>query len=159
MEAITIIKRNPRGQETFRYHGVVRQRLPGAVLLEATFDRPDMPFHGMIWKRKDRFVEAYYADRWYNILEIHDCDDGRIKCWYCNVAYPAEIADGVVSFRDLALDLLVFPDGRQEVLDEDEYAALSLNPEDDGRARAALEELKALFAPPLRVHLDAPLHR
>lgn len=153
MEAITIIKRNSQGQETFRYHGWVKQRLPGMVLLEAYFDR-DMSFHGMLWKRKDRFVEAYYTDRWYNILEIHDGDDVQIKCWYCNVAYPAEIEDGVVSFRDLALDLLVFPDGRQEVLDEDEYAKLALSADDDRRARTALEELKTLFAPPVNLRLD-----
>lgn len=156
MQEITVIKRNHLGRETFRYTGQVRQRRPEAVLVEAYFNRADMPFHGLLWKHNDRFIEAYYTDRWYNILEVYDRDDGSLKCWYCNVSYPAEIVDGAVSFRDLALDLLVFPDGRQEVLDEDEYAGLSLSAEDDRRARAALAELRALFAPPVRVKLDQP---
>jgi len=159
MEELTVIKRNPQGQEVFRYGGVVKQRMPGAVLLEAYFNRNDMPFHGTVLKKGDRFVEAYYADRWYNIFEIYDRDDGALKCWYCNVSYPAEFEDGTVAFRDLALDLLVFPDGRQEVLDEDEFAALAIDEADQQRAQAALAELKALFAPPVRVRLDQPLRR
>ncbi len=156
MEEITVIKCNPQGKEVFRYPGMVRQRQPGALLIEAYFWRDDLPFHGTVLKKHDRFVEAYYLDRWYNIYEIYDRDDGQLKCWYCNVSYPAEFSDGRIIFRDLALDLLVFPDGRQEVLDEDEYAGLALSAEDDLRARAALEELKALFAPPVRVRLDRP---
>lgn len=156
MEEITIIKCNSRGEEVLRYCGRVRERLPDAVLVEAPFTWPDLPFHGTLIKNRDRFVEAYYGDRWYNILEIYDRDDGLLKCWYCNVSYPAEFGDGRISFRDLALDLLVFPDGRQEVLDEDEYALLALGEEEDRQARAALAELKALFAPPVRVRLDAP---
>ncbi len=35
-----------------------------------------------------------------------------------------------LSYVDLALDLLVFPDGRQFVLDEDEFLKLDLSPAD-----------------------------
>jgi hypothetical protein len=156
MEEIVIIKRNPQGQEVFRYEGLVKQRQPGVVLVEAYFNRDDLWVNGITLKKHDRFVEAYYTDRWYNILEVYDRDDGRLKFWYCNVSYPAVIEDGAVSFRDLALDLLVFPDGRQVVLDEDEYARLSLSAEDDQAARGALAELQALFASPVRVKLDLP---
>jgi hypothetical protein len=154
MEKVTIIKRNPQGIEVFRYRGIIKQRQQDAVLVEAYFTRDDMPFHGTVFKKNDRFVEAYYSDRWYNILEIYDRDDARLKCWYCNVSYPAEFENGSISFRDLALDLLVFPDGRQEVLDEDEFVLLPLNAEDSRQAQAALEELQVLFAPPVQVKLD-----
>jgi hypothetical protein len=45
----------------------------------------------------------------------------------------------------LALDLLVFPDGRQIVLDEDEFNALPLSEAERQSALAALAELQALF--------------
>ncbi|HWQ04649.1 MAG TPA: DUF402 domain-containing protein [Longilinea sp.] len=157
MEEVTVIKLNPQGGEVFRYQGVIKQHQPQAVLVEAYFTRDDMPFHGTVFKKNDRFVEIYYTDRWYNILEIYDRDDRQLKCWYCNVSYPAEIDAGSIAFRDLALDLLVFPDGRQEVLDEDEFALLALNAEDKRQAQAALEQLQALFAPPVRVKLDQPV--
>ena len=71
-----------------------------------------------------------------------------------NAAIP-----GVVIDTNVALDLLVFPDGRQEVLDEDEFAALNLDADDQHSARAALAELQALFAPPVRLRLDQPARR
>jgi predicted RNA-binding protein associated with RNAse of E/G family len=48
-------------------------------------------------------------------------------------------------FNDLALDLLVFPDGRQIVLDEDEFYSLSLAPQVRQRALTTLGELQTRF--------------
>ncbi len=61
---------------------------------------------------------------------------------------PAEIESDSVSFVDLALDLLVFADGRQLVLDEDEFSALHLDEVRTMEARKAIAELQALFARP-----------
>jgi protein associated with RNAse G/E len=92
-------------------------------------------------KRNDRFVETFYSDRWYNIFEIYDRDDGRFKGWYCNIGKPASIADDFVSYVDLALDLWVSANGRQTVLDEDELEELHL---DDELKRKTYESLKEL---------------
>jgi predicted RNA-binding protein associated with RNAse of E/G family len=45
----------------------------------------------------------------------------------------------------LALDLLVYPDGGQLVLDEDEFIALPLSPAVRTAARQALAELRNHF--------------
>jgi protein associated with RNAse G/E len=103
-------------------------------------------------KKGDRFVEFYYSDRWYNIFEIYDRDDGEIKGWYCNVGMPAEFDDEVVSYVDLALDLWVSVDGKQTVLDEDEFGELNLTDTLRADALQGLHELKLLFEsknPPL----------
>ena len=143
---ITIIKRNVHGEETFRYTGVILQREPGMVVLEACFNRADLPFMGTVLRFGDRFVETYYTDRWYNIFEIHDLDDDRIKGWYCNVSRPAVLEeDDRLSYVDLALDLWVAPDGSQTVLDEDEFVLLELDVKTRRQAGAALEELRRLF--------------
>ncbi len=141
----TVIKRDPSGKETWRYTGKVLERGSNILVLEARFDQDDLDYHGMALRRGDRFVETYYGDRWYNIYAIHDRDDDRLKGWYCNVARPAVIEAEMVSFIDLALDLLVFPDGRQVVLDEDEFEALSLAEDVERQARAALDELQRIF--------------
>lgn len=146
MTAVTVIKRNLQGEETWRYTGHILRREPNAVILEARFNRLDTPFQGISLKENDRFVETYYTDRWYNIYEIHDRDDDQIKGWYCNVGQPAVLeADDRLSYVDLALDLWVTPDRQQVVLDEDEFAALDLDPETRSRARLALEELRLRF--------------
>lgn len=153
MEELLVVKQNIKGEETWRYTARVVARQDGAVLVEANFDRDDRLFFDLPLRRGDRFLEAYYSCCWYNIFEIHDRDDDTLKGWYCNVARPAVFSDETVSYVDLALDLLVFPDGRQLVLDEDEFAALELDEDTRRQARAGLEELKTLFASPRPLQL------
>ena len=145
MGFIIVRKLNPAGEETWRYTGRVLERAPNRVVLEAAFNRDDTPFHGIVLRNGDRFVETFYTDRWYNVFEIHDRDDDRLKGWYCNIGHPAVIEKETVAYIDLALDLLVYPDGRQLVLDEDEYETLALPPELQQQARQAMDELRAGF--------------
>jgi uncharacterized protein len=146
MEPITVIKRNFAGEETFQYSGVLLEKGENFVCLEARFNRADMPFQGVVFKTNDRFVEVFYTDRWYNIFEIHDRDDDRLKGWYCNLGRPMVWdAPGVISYIDLALDLWVTPDGKQAVLDEDEYKSLGLDESTQAQVQAALAALRALF--------------
>lgn len=142
---VTVIKLTFDGREAWRYAGRILERQDNCLVLEAYFDRPDMLFHGMPFRRGDRFIETYYNDRWYNVFEIHAREDDSLRGWYCNITYPARIEDISISYIDLALDLLVFPDGRQLVLDENEYQELHLPPEKDRHARNALEQLQSEF--------------
>lgn len=144
-EPILVRKLDVDGEETLRYTGRVLRRGPQHVQLEAFFTRDDMLFHDIPLGKHDRFVETFYSDRWYNVFEMYDREHGGLKGWYCNIGYPAEIQDGAVSYRDLALDLLVYPDGRQLVLDEDEFAALDLPESTRRKAQAALEALQSEF--------------
>lgn len=156
-EGVEVLKFNAARQEVWRYSGRILQRGAAWLLLEAPFDREDMPFHGLVFGKGDRFVEAYFTDHWYNIFEIHDRADDHLKGWYCNISYPAEFKDGQIHYVDLALDLLVFPDGRQLVLDEDEFDALSLDEATQARACLALQEVKDLLAAPETFRLEQAL--
>ncbi len=147
MSEVVVIKLDVQRQERWRYSGQILQQEPGMVLLEAYFNRDDADFHGMPFKRGDRFLEVYFAERWYNIFEIYDRDDGSLKGWYCNVTRPAEFESGVIRYVDLALDLLVFADGRQLVLDEGEFAELEIGEAERQRARQALDELRGILQP------------
>jgi hypothetical protein len=142
---ITVSKRNLSGEVTWQYSGRTLKRGPDFILIEAFFDQADALFHGVLLKRGDRFLETYYTNRWYNIFEIYDRDTGQLKLWYCNIGYPAVIDEHTVSYRDLALDLLVYPDGRQLILDEEEFTALPLNEATRTQAMEALKELQNLF--------------
>jgi protein associated with RNAse G/E len=148
VDEVVVLKCNLQGEVVWRYSGKVLRRTAHSLLLEATFNRDDLPFHGITFRRGDRFVEIYFCKAWYNIFEIHDRDDDHLKGWYCNITYPPEIGDGAVSYIDLALDLLVYPDGRQLVLDEDEFAALQIEPAVREQALKALIALQYLLAVP-----------
>jgi len=153
MRKIVVIKQNLAGEETWRYTGLILSRLPNQVLLEARFNRSDLLFHGILFGQNDLFIEAYYSDRWFNIFEIYDKTTDVLKGWYCNVAFPARFIHGQVSYVDLALDLLVYPDGRQLVLDQGEFEDLHLPEQTRKKALAALVQLQQLFSTPVTFRL------
>lgn len=142
---IEVQKKNLAGEVTWKYDGVVLRREDNSIVLEALFNRPDTLLMDIVLKENDRFVETFYSDRWYNIFEIYDRDDGKLKGWYCNIGKPAEIGDGVVSYVDLALDLWVSADWKQSVLDEDEFDDLELDNATKVSALKGLKELRLLF--------------
>ena len=141
-EYLTVVKNDHTGREVWRYEGRVLERDASSIVLEARFNRDDMDLGYVHFRRGDRFVEHFYADRWYNIFTIHDGGDDHLKGWYCNITRPAILDDGQVRADDLALDVFIHPDGRIRVLDEDDYAALPLTPAERRAARAALSDLK-----------------
>jgi protein associated with RNAse G/E len=145
MKEIEIIKQDHQGLETFRYTGKILRQESDQIILEAFFNRDDTPIGEIVLRRGDRFVEKYFTDRWYNIFKIHEQASDNIKGWYCNIGYPAEIQETQISYRDLALDLLIYPDGEQLILDEDEFKALPLSPKVRRIALQALIELQNRF--------------
>ncbi len=144
-QAVRVQKKNPAGEVTYEYEGVLLSRDEHVIKIEALFDRADMPFMDVVFRNGDRFVEYYYTDRWYNIFAIHDREDDRVKGWYCNIGMPAVFEEGIVSYVDLALDLWVSLDGTQTVLDEDEFEDLKLDDQLRAGALKGLEDLKTLF--------------
>lgn len=146
LKDITVLKRNLDGEVTWQYEGRILKRESNHVVLEAFFNRDDMLFMDVVLKRGDRFVETFYTDRWYNVFEIFDRDNGEFKGWYCNIGYPAVLDDETVSYIDLALDLWVAANGTQTVLDEDEFLALPINVTTRAQAVLALDELKQELA-------------
>jgi len=145
MKNIKVLKRGLNGEITWQYEGRMVERGGNFVLLEAFFDREDMPFVDVVLKRGDRFVETFYTDRWYNVFEIYDRDNGNLKGWYCNIGYPAVLEKDTVSYIDLALDLWVAADGTQTVLDEEDFLALPLDGKTRKQALSALDDLKQKF--------------
>ncbi len=152
-DMVTVIKKNSLGEEVWSYPGKILECTENSILLEAFFNRPDLLFHGIVLAEGDRFLEVYFSNRWYNIFEIHDKQTDALKCWYCNVTSPTRFDVDVVDYRDLALDLLVYPDGNQLVLDEDEFADLELTEDEKTQALAALKALQTLFRQPAQVEL------
>ena len=94
----------------------------------------------------DKFIETYFLDKWFNIYEILVQQDGPIKAWYCNISFPAEFFGNTLVYRDLELDLLVYPDGRRKVLDMDDFISLPIDSQVRTAALKALNELQEIFA-------------
>jgi len=126
MTVFTIIKLDARGEVELSYEGVLRERADGYVCIDAVFALPDRDLGYIKLRRGDRFREWFYRDRWYNIFRVGDQDSNTLKGWYCNITRPPIIGMRRVAAEDLCLDVFVYPDGRTLLLDEDDFADLSL---------------------------------
>jgi protein associated with RNAse G/E len=62
------------------------------------------------------------------------------------LCYPAQIGHDSVFYRDLELDLLVYPDGVQVILDMEEFEALPISSEVRLNALQGLKKLRELFS-------------
>jgi predicted RNA-binding protein associated with RNAse of E/G family len=145
MESFTIRKLDHAGHQVIAYSGWVLRRDSHAITLRTMWGRDRMDLGFVVLEPGDRWTEHFYTDRWYNIFEIC-ANDGHFKGWYCNVTRPAAISAHEVTAEDLALDLWVAPDGEMQVLDEDEFAALSLTLVERNAAQKALAELQEMVA-------------
>ena len=61
------------------------------------------------------------AGRWYAIESVYDVR-GELVAHHVDLCLPPEERDGMLSFLDLKLDLLIRPDGGAAWLDQDDYA-------------------------------------
>ncbi|HET9110281.1 MAG TPA: DUF402 domain-containing protein [Ktedonobacterales bacterium] len=145
-QQVTIRKLSSAGAPVFAYAGVIAHLWPTGARLDATWTRDEMALGYTTFEPGDHFHEWFFTDRWYNIMEVRGGGES-LKGWYCNVSYPAEFEAGRISYRDLALDLWVAPDGGLTTLDEDEFAAdLAIDDAARGQALDALDHLRALVA-------------
>ncbi|MEX2144347.1 MAG: DUF402 domain-containing protein [Anaerolineales bacterium] len=143
---IAVVKCNHLGVDVFHYEGEVLKRTEDEILIKAYFGLEQGLIVDIPINKGDKFLETYFARHWYNIYEIRDRANDCLKGWYCNVTYPPEIGVEQIVFSDLALDLVVYPDGRQVVLDNDEFQALNLVADVQHQALAALADLQNRFS-------------
>jgi protein associated with RNAse G/E len=151
---ITIRKLNLNHELMWSYTGQVLERTPAYIRLEARFNRPTTDYGYAVFEQNDRFVEHFFADRWYNIFEVHSVQDDHLKGWYCNIVKPAAFSTDNIAQVDLALDVWIKPDGQYMLLDEAEFRDLPLDDEARQQAQQATAELLALVqhrAPPFEV--------
>ncbi len=140
-DLLTVNKLNLNHELVIAYDGTVLERTPEAIVLEARFNRETMDLGYAVLEHHDRFVEHFYADRWYNIFEIHSVHDDHLKGWYCNIVKPAVFNAASIEQVDLALDLWINPDGSYRVLDREEFEALPIDRTTRLRAQQAVGEL------------------
>lgn len=113
-------------------------------VFEFEVDHPEL---GLI-KNGTVSYEYYWLNRWYNVFRFHE-SDGRFRNFYCNINMPPRIEGNVLNYVDLDIDILIWPDGRANYLDLDEFAenAARYNYADEVRSNAigAVNELKGML--------------
>ena len=73
-----------------------------------------------VWKWNAVVTETV-SGRWFSVARMY-AQDGALRCWYVNFERPPAWHPAGWDTMDLALDLVVEPDGAWRWKDEDEYA-------------------------------------
>lgn len=127
---------------------VLRWR-PCHVIVSGVFG-PEVEGRSPIFRPGDLAMEFYWSDRWWNVTTAYEPTTGALGGYYCNVAKPPRWRaepEPVITYTDLDLDIIIFPDGRIELHDEDEfvrYAAQFAYPQRTiDRARRTVDEIIA----------------
>src|SRR5262249_36700477 len=143
---LTVIKLTPEGREKIRYPGEVIEQSPQRIVLATSWKRPALDLGYTVFETGDHFTEYFYTRRWFTAFELTS-SSGQRKGWYCDIAEPAVVADGFIRQIDLYLDVWVDPQGRPQMLDEDEFAAAScLSVGQRQGAHEGLQDLLAMLA-------------
>ena len=143
---LTVFKQNHMGEPVFNWKGELVAETPTSRLVSARFSGADaVPVDKVTFRKDDLMLERYYTDRWYNLFEVHQGSSDQVKCWYLNLSYPAQFSAESIIWQDLALDLVVYPDGEYRLLDEDEFDALLLPL---GIRNRCLETVKEILSKP-----------
>jgi len=121
---MTITKLDPDGKPVLSYPGEVGRHDDELITARCVWTGTEpWDLGAFSLEPGDVFLEHYYPGEWFNVFEIHEAS-GALKGWYCNLTRPVEVSRDEIRWWDLALDLLVLPDGEQILLDEDEFEAL-----------------------------------
>ena len=119
-ETITVRVLKYDGSEYRQWNAQVARRDGSLIVLDAEFNiHVSHELLGEI-KKGTRTAEYYWFNCWYNIFRFLE-KDGNTRLWYCNLSTPPTLEDGVLSYIDLDVDVLVLPDFTFQVLDIDEF--------------------------------------
>jgi len=136
-EQITVNSRKYDGKVRRTWTCELAERSDQLIVLRGEFDSDvEHPGLGSI-RRGTISYEYFWLTHWYNIFRFHE-PEGTLRNYYCNVAIPPTFADGTLDYVDLDIDILVWPDGRYEVVDRDDFErnALKYGYSDEVRQRA-----------------------
>jgi predicted RNA-binding protein associated with RNAse of E/G family len=108
------------------------------AIIRYDFER-DWNVNGIALPKGGSTAGHFWIDRPYNAYHWLDAA-GRTLGFYFNVGHTDEVGEGVVAWRDLIVDVVVTPDGKIDILDEDELPP-DLPAEHRGTIARALEQI------------------
>ena len=147
-ERVTVLVRKYDGTEHRRWEADIVERRDSLIVLEGVFEG-EVEHHlmGRI-ASGTRSVEYYWLDRYYNVFRLAE-QSGKFRSFYCNISTPAELENGMLTYVDLDIDVLVEPDFSYRVIDLDDFEANVVKqgyPEEIQRhAHEALSELVSMI--------------
>lgn len=125
------VKHAPDGREQTRYGGTRIPSEPDWIAVRAEWVHGEYDLGYLHFRNGDYLDEYFSLSQPYNAFALFR-GDGAFQGWYCNVTHPTRVTSQEIHWHDLYVDVIVYPDGRTLVLDEDELAESGLESTDPG---------------------------
>lgn len=114
--------------QSYKHNGKIHRVWETNAVLERTNDRliagndrtRVCEADGDIWRTTEPAVCCFYSVYWFNVVASARADGVH---YYCNLSSPFVYKNRTVIYTDYDLDIVVYPDGSYDLLDEDEFAA------------------------------------
>ncbi len=74
---------------------------------------------GRKWMTRERAVFLLFKKKWMNVICMFK--EGQGICYYVNIATPTILDQGYLKYIDYDLDVKLYPDHQEKVLDENEF--------------------------------------
>ncbi len=111
----------------YKHDGTVHRLWSPAYLVGETYDYWALASRaslvkesdGREWITKEHAIFYLFKHEWMNVISMFK---EKGICFYANIASPAIMDQGIIKYIDYDLDLKLLPDGKEKVLDVDEYA-------------------------------------
>lgn len=115
---VTAKKLDRKGERIWKCRFVesVGRRITLVGVFDSEIEHPEL---GII-RRGTVSYEFYWPDRYSNLFRFHQ-PNGDVMHYYGNVALPPKISGRTLSYVDLDVDVVIHPDGRTRILDEEEF--------------------------------------
>ena len=118
------------------------ERTDDHITLEGSFEFEVEHSEIGIISKGTRSVETFFFDRWYNYFVFYE-PSGGLRNYYFNISLPPRVGRDIIDYVDLDIDIIVWPDRRIEVLDEEEFRDNALVYAYPAEVIAKTEELKS----------------
>jgi uncharacterized protein len=142
--SVRIIKQRPDGSEAATYPGAIVPAPPGWVAARAVWEFQRMDLGYMLFEPGDYLLEYFSLSDPFNAFALYS-EASAFKGWYCNVTHPTTVRGNSIYWHDLFVDVIVQPDGRILVLDEDELADSGLKYSDPPLYRLILDAKRRIL--------------
>jgi len=148
---LEIVKLAPDGSVAARYPGVVMAFDAAAnwLTVRAKWRLHEIETGGLRFIPGDELHEYFSPAYGFNVFSIFS-PEGELRGWYANVTHPTRIefetTPPMLSWHDLYVDLIVLPDGRRVVRDEDELKASGFEAKDPALHALILKTRDELIA-------------
>lgn len=90
------------------------------LIFRGVFDREIKHRHLGIIRRGTISYEFYWLDKWYNVFKFYE-PDKSFRNFYCNINMPPKFENDVLDYVDLDIDVIVWSDFSQKILDIDDF--------------------------------------